>query len=217
VRILVVGAGGHAQVVADILLRMQERDRAVEPIGYVDDNPSFAGQKLLGLTVMGTTGDTGKLAHDAVIVAVGDNADRRRLFDQLRQAGERFAIARHPQAVIAPDVTIGVGTMICAGVVINPGSVIGSNTILNTSSSIDHHNHIGDHVHIAPGVHLGGEVAVEEGALVGIGALVTPRRRVGAWSIVGAGLLVHKDVPAGVKSVGAAARVIGARREGDGA
>ncbi|MCX6843322.1 MAG: acetyltransferase [candidate division WOR-3 bacterium] len=215
--VLIVGAGKHAQVVADILLRMRERDEAVDPVGYLDDDPSLAGRKFLGLPVLGATGDFGKLAHDAVVVAVGSNAIRRRLFDQLRQAGERLFTARHPQAVVAPDVVLGDGTVVCAGVVVNTGSAVGANVILNTSCSVDHHNRIGDHVHIAPGVHLGGEVVVDEGALVGIGALVTPRRRVGAWSIVGAGLLVHHDVPAGVKTVGAAARVIGARRERDGA
>lgn len=214
-RVLIVGAGGHAQVVADILLRMRDCGEAVEPVGYVDDNQSLAGQTLLGLPVLGTTSDIGKLAHDAVVVAVGDNATRRRLFDRLRQTGEQFVTVRHPQAVVAPDVTIGVGTMVCAGVVINPGAVIGLNVILNTSCSIDHHNRIGDHVHIAPGVHLGGEVVVGEGALVGIGATVTPRLRIGAWSVVGAGSLVHHDVPDGVKVVGNPAHILEGRGEGD--
>jgi sugar O-acyltransferase (sialic acid O-acetyltransferase NeuD family) len=206
--VLIVGAGGHGQVVADILMRMRERAGTVEPIGYLDDNLLLAGRKFLGLPVLGTTDDIGKLAHEAVVVAVGDNDIRRHLFDRLQQAGERFATACHPQVVIAPDVTVGAGTMVCAGVVINPGTVIGSNVILNTSCSIDHHNLIGDHVHIAPGVHLGGEVAVGEGALVGIGATVMGSRRIGIGSVVGAGSVVTHDVPDGVKVVGNPARVI---------
>jgi len=210
VRILIVGAGSHAQVVADILLRMKERGDAVVPVGYVDDNPALAGQKRLGLPVLGTTGDVGKLAHDAVVVGVGDNDKRMQLFDKLRQSGERFFTARHPQSVVAPDVVLGEGTMVSAGVVVNTGSTVGANVILNTSCSVDHHNRIGDHVHIAPGVRLGGEVVVAEGALVGIGATVTARRRVGVWSVVGAGSLVHHDVPDGVVSVGSPARAVGA-------
>jgi sugar O-acyltransferase (sialic acid O-acetyltransferase NeuD family) len=210
-RVLIVGAGGHAQVVADILLRMRDCGEAVEPVGYMDDNQALAGQMYLGLPVLGTTSDIGKLAHDAIVVAVGDNDIRRRLFDRLRQAGERFVTACHPQAVIAPDVTIGAGTMVCAGVIINPGAAIGANVILNTSCSIDHHNRIGDHVHIAPGVHLGGEVAVGEGTMVGIGATVMGRRRIGTWSVVGAGSLVTHDVPDGVKVVGNPARVVNGR------
>ena len=212
---MIVGAGKHAQVVADILLRMRERGEAVEPAGYVDDKPTLAGAKILGFPVLGTTGDVGRLAHDAVVVAIGDNAARRRLFEQLRQAGERFITARHPQAVIAPDVVLGEGTTVSAGVVVNTGSTVGANVILNTSCSVDHHSRVGDHVHIAPGVRLGGEVVVAEGALVGIGATVTARRRIGAWSVVGAAALVHQDVPDRVVSVGNPARVVGGSDAGD--
>jgi len=207
-QVLIIGAGGHGQVVADILLRMRERDHVVEPVGYLDDNPSLAGQAFLGLPVLGTSSDIGELAHDAVVVAVGDNAIRRHLFDRLLQAGERLLTACHPEAVVAPDVAVGAGTMICAGAVVNPGSVIGSNVILNTSSSVDHHNRIGDHVHIAPGVHLGGEVTVDEGAMVGIGAMVTPRLRIGAGSLVAAGACVTRSVPPGETVVGVPARPI---------
>jgi len=214
-RVLIIGAGGHGQVVADILLRMRERAGTVEPAGYLDDNQSLTGRQFLGLPVLGTISALTSITHDAVVVAIGDNTTRRRLFEQLRSSGVQLATARHPDAVVAPDVTIGPGTMVCAGAVISPGAVIGSNAILNTSCSIDHHNQIGDHVHIAPGVRLGGEVVVAEGALVGIGATVMGRRRVGTWSVVGAGSLVHHDVPDGVKVVGNPAHVFKGRGEKD--
>ncbi len=96
--------------------------------------------------------------------------------------------------------------MVCAGAVINPGTTLGNNVILNTGCTVDHHNQIGDHVHIAPGAHLGGEVAIEDGVLVGIGATVMPRCRVGAWSVVGAAALVHRDLPGGVTAIGVPAK-----------
>jgi acetyltransferase EpsM len=207
-RVLIVGAGGHAQVVADILLRMQEVGGGLTPVGYLDDNPALADQSLLGLPVLGAVTHLSTIAHDALIVAIGDNASRQHLFETLQSRGERFVVARHPSAVIAPDVQIGPGSMICAGVVVNPGSIVGANVILNTGCTVDHHNHIGNHVHIAPGVHLGGEVTIGEGALVGIGATVMPRRRVGPWSVVGAGALVHADLPDGVTAAGVPARVV---------
>jgi len=207
-RVLIIGAGGHAQVVADILLRMRESGTDLMPIGYLDDDPSLIGRNLLGSSVLGNIASLSETAHDAVIVAIGDNKVRQRLFLSLQAQGEQFAVAQHPRAVIAPDVTIGPGSMICAGVVINPGSVIGANVILNTGCTVDHHNHIGDHVHIAPGVHLGGQVHIGEGTLIGIGATVMPQRKVGAWSVVGAGALVHTDLPDHVVAVGTPAKII---------
>jgi len=195
-------------VVADVLSRMRGAGAAVTPVGYLDDNPALAGQSLLGLPVLGATVHLDTFAHDALIVAIGDNATRQHLFETLQSRGEHFVVARHPSAVVAPDVRIGLGSMICAGVVVNPGSIVGANVILNTGCTIDHHNHIDNHVHIAPGVHLGGDVSIGEGTLVGIGATVMPRRRIGDWSVVGAGALVRTDLPDGVVAVGVPARIV---------
>ncbi|MCZ7574920.1 MAG: acetyltransferase [Ardenticatenaceae bacterium] len=207
-RILILGAGGHAQVAADILMRARDAGEPVCPIGYLDDNPRLHGQLELGLPVLGPIAALASIAHEAVLIAIGENHIRRQLFDRLQQLGEHFIIARHPRAVIAPDVKVGPGTMICAGVVVNPGSVIGANVILNTGCTVDHHNHIGDHAHIAPGVHLGGDVKIGEGTLIGIGATVMPQRCVGAWSVVGAATLVHTDLPDHVVAAGVPGRVV---------
>lgn len=193
-RVVIIGAGGHAQVVADALLRIKAQDGSVEPIGYLDDDPPLEGAHLLGLPVLGPVDRLRAIAHDAVIVGIGDNNARRRHFETLHRRGERFAVACHPAAVLAPSVEVGGGTVICAGVIVNTGAVIGANVILNTGATIDHHNQIADHAHIAPGVHLGGEVSVGEGALIGLGATVLPRRRVGMSSVAGASACVTRSV-----------------------
>ncbi len=210
--VVILGAGGHAQVVADILLRMAEAGGRLEPLGYLDDNPALAGRQFLGLPMLGALSDLPNILHDAIIVAIGDNATRRRLFGQMQAQGERFAMACHPSAAVAPDVAVGPGTMICAGAVVNPGSAIGANVILNTGCTVDHHNRVSDHAHLAPGVHTGGEVSIGEGVFVGIGATVIPGRTLGAWSTVGAGSLVTKDLAAGVTAVGMPARIVAGGR-----
>ena len=207
-RVLILGAGGHAQVVADILFQMQKAGMSVKPIGYLDDNPDLIGQVLLGIPVLGKMDDLAAIDHDAIIVAIGDNRTRHDFFVTLSAQGEKFIIAQHPSAIIAPDVTIGLGSMICAGAIINPGSSIGFNVILNTGSTIDHHNKIGDHAHIAPGVHLGGDVRIGEGTLVGIGTTIIPQHSVGEWSIIGAGSIVTKNIPDKIVATGVPARVI---------
>jgi sugar O-acyltransferase (sialic acid O-acetyltransferase NeuD family) len=205
-RILIFGAGGQGQVVADVLRSAAAHGGSARPCGFLDHDAALWGQTVLELPVLGSIDDWPRFDHDAAIVGVGDNLARRRLFRNLALRGEPFATALHPAAVIAANVVIGRGSVACAGVVVNTGASVGANVILNTGCSVDHHDVIGDHAHIAPGVRLGGRVTVGEGALVGIGAVVMPGCRVGAWSVVGAGAVVTDDVPDRAVVVGCPAR-----------
>jgi sugar O-acyltransferase (sialic acid O-acetyltransferase NeuD family) len=204
--VLVIGAGGHGLVVADILLRAHDAGVELRPVGFLDDDKALVGSTVLGLPVLGAGAQSREHDHDAVIVAIGDNMVRKRAYEEATSRGERLATAVHPRAVVAPDVRLGDGVMVCAGVVVNPGTIIGENVILNTGCSVDHHNNIGAHAHIAPGVRLGGAVSVGEGALVGIGAVVAPGLSLGEGCTVGAGAVVLRNVPPGITVVGNPAR-----------
>ncbi len=72
VRVVVLGAGGHAQVVADILLQMSLAGESVLPIGYLDDNPRLVGSSFLGLPVLGQLSELSAIDHD-VVIALGDD------------------------------------------------------------------------------------------------------------------------------------------------
>ena len=191
-KVIIVGAGGHGSVVADILRASLRAGSNVEPIGFVDDRSQT--DTVHGLPMFGPTAQLAFVPHDAVVVAVGDNRTRQRLFEIAQRAGERLVSAVHPSAIVASDVSIGEGSVVCAGAIINPGTVVGPNVIVNTASSLDHHNVVGAHVHVAPGVHTGGDVRIGDGVMLGIGAVVIPGRRLGSWSTIGAGAVVVRDI-----------------------
>ncbi|MCJ2165734.1 MULTISPECIES: acetyltransferase [unclassified Pseudodesulfovibrio] len=200
--ILIIGGGGHARVVADILLSMED----MEPLGYVtpDACPGTLGP--LGLAVLGDDTCVAGLDHDGVVVAVGDNRLRHRIFARLVGAGETLVNAVHPSAIIARDVEMGVGCMVCAGAIVNTGTIVGDNVILNTGCVVDHDCTISGHAHVAPGVKLAGNVVVGAGALVGVGASVIPSVLIGEEAVVGAGAVVVDDVPPRQMVMGVPAR-----------
>jgi sugar O-acyltransferase (sialic acid O-acetyltransferase NeuD family) len=208
-KIIVMGASGHGQVVADVLFQMWTKGREMEIVGFLDDDAALTGTRVLGLNVLGKLADLPAMPHDCVILGIGDNAVRARLFAELSSAGKRFATAIHPSAVLAPDVVVSPGAVLCAGTVINTGALVRENAILNTCASLDHHSVLEPHSHVAPGVHLAGNVRVGEGALVGIGACAVPGVRIGAWSVVGAGAAVTRDVPERATVGGVPAKLLG--------
>ena len=204
-RALIFCAGGHGCVVVDAMrAALAVGAGRWEPVAFVDENPLIVGTTLMNLPVGQMGGDLPP--HDGVIVTIGDNRRRADTWVRLQEEGFEFASAIHPSAVIAPDVEIGRGVMVCAGAIVNTGSQIGDNVILNTACSIDHHNNIGSHTHIGPGAHLGGTVDVGEGAFVGLGSCVIPGRSLGSWSVVGAGAVVTNEVAAGTVVLGVPAR-----------
>jgi acetyltransferase EpsM len=196
INVLILGAGGYGQVVADILLAsVRQETGMVRPIGFLDDNPALQRRMVLGLPVLGTMAQVASVPHDTVLVAIGCNHTRQRLIQQLAARGEELAVAIHPTAVIGADVMLGAGTVIGAGAVVNSGARIGWGVILNSGCLVDHHSSIGHYVHVGPGAYLGGHVEVEAGALVGLGAVISPQCRVGAWSRVEAGVVISQSVP----------------------
>lgn len=206
-KVLIIGAGGHGQVVADILQAQHDAGDEVEALGYVDDNPELESAQRLGKPVLGPVAAIPRIEHDGLIVAIGENSLRARLHARIGNH-VRFAIARHPSALIARGATVGDGSMICARVVIGCGSRVGRGVILNTACTVDHHAWLDDFVHVAPGVHLGGDVSVGRGTLLGIGAVVLPGISIGAHAVVGAGAVVTRDVADGAMVVGVPAVAI---------
>jgi sugar O-acyltransferase (sialic acid O-acetyltransferase NeuD family) len=205
--IIIVGAGSHGTVVADILQRAHEAGSDAVPIGFVDDTPHLLGTAVLGLDVLAPIASLGDIVHDAVIVAVGDNHARRAVTERLLAAGERLATGIHPRACIAPSASIGEGSVICAGAVISPRVATGRGVIINTNASVDHHSVVEDFAHVSAGATVGGWTRIGADALIAVGASVISGMTVGARTVIGSGAVVVVHIPADVVAFGVPARI----------
>jgi acetyltransferase EpsM len=205
-RLIILGAGGHGQVVADILLAMNGTGRGGTIVGFLDDDPALWQRQFLGIPVLGALCDLPAIDHELVVVAIGDNGRRMQIGQGLGTQGRRFLTAVHPAAVLGARVKIGAGTVICPGVVVNTAAQVGDGVILNTGAIVEHHCTIGDFSHVAPGARLGGEVIIGETCFIGMGATLLPGIEVGDGAIVGAGATVTQNVKEGSTVIGTPAR-----------
>jgi sugar O-acyltransferase (sialic acid O-acetyltransferase NeuD family) len=198
--VVVIGAGGHGTVVTSTLLAA-----GIAVAGIVDDAPATHGTVILGVRVLGPVSLLRDRAGARAVAAIGDNAVRKRVVESLPRVAWVSAI--HPAAVIAPEVSIAPGAMVFAGAVLQPRAAIGSHAVVNTGATVDHDCRLAPFAHAGPGAHLSGSTVLDEGAFLGTGSSTYQGVRIGAWTTVGVGAAVVRDLPAGVIAVGVPARV----------
>lgn len=208
-RLIIIGAGPHAKVVADILKQNNEYEIA----GLIDAErkPGF-----LGLNVIGNDDSLAGLYADGIkkaIVAVGNNIIRKRLFEKAVDTGFEMVNAVSGSAVISPGVFMGKGIAVMPGAVINVDTVLGDGCIINTNASVDHDGRIGEFVHIAPGSVLAGNVQIGKLSFCGCGCRVIDGIKVGQNVIIGAGAVVISSAESEGTVVGIPARYIKRKEE----
>jgi UDP-perosamine 4-acetyltransferase len=167
----------------------------------------------LGVPVLGTEQDLQMVTErhhvTTLCVAIGVNAVRQRVAQDLTQSGRSLTQAVSRFAMVSTSATLGEGVQLLAGSVVNAATRIGTGTIVNTNASVDHDCGVGEFVHVAPGATIGGGVTIGDLAFVGIGATVLPGVTIGAGAMVGAGAVVIADVEPGATVVGVPARRLG--------
>ena len=199
-KIIIIGAGGHGKVVADIA-----KKNGYDEIKFLDDN--YKEKENFIYEVVGPTSDISKYKDYDAFVAIGMNNELRgKLIKKFEEEGLNIPTLVHPFTSIDETATIGKGTVVMAGAVINSSAKIGKGCIINTGSSVDHDNVIGDFVHISVGTHLAGTVKVGEYTFVGAGSTIINNINVTKDCMIGGGATVVKDIEESGTYIGVPAR-----------
>lgn len=212
-KVFIIGAGGHAEVIADSLLKSGQQN-----LSFVDRKPN--SQKVFGQFEV--------LAEDLfwaqckennkdkkLIVAIGDNFVREEIVKRYESLSLNFANSIHPSTSISQFAKLGHGVVIMPMASIGPNSVIGHHTIINTGALVDHDCLIESFASLGPGCVLGGGVTVGHGSVLGIGAVVRHGVKIGKNVVIGAGANVTKDIPDNVVAYGNPCRVMKPRSPGE--
>ena len=181
-------------------------------LGYLDANPRKEGAGLIGFPVIAADEQSAIAIcrkHAAeIIVGVGDNRIRKRLFETFVSSEVPVATIIHPRSVISSTARIGIGTVVGGGVCIDTCACVGRNVIVNMAAIIGHEAEIGDHAHLSGGSIVSGGASVGEGTLIASSSAIRSYTRVGAWCVVGVGAAVVKNLPDGVVAYGVPARAV---------
>jgi sugar O-acyltransferase (sialic acid O-acetyltransferase NeuD family) len=202
--VAVVGAGGLGREVVDTLLAAGR-----VPLCFVDDGR--AGQVVRGLPVVTPAqAPVGAL----FVVGIADPAARRRLASLLSGRGLAPATLVHPGATVAPETTLGEGSLVLGGAYVSSSVAVGPHSQVQYNATVGHDTVLGWGVTVLPGANVSGSVRLDDDVTIGSGAVVLQGRHVGRGAFVGAGAVVTRDVAPGTVVVGSPARPMAVRPPG---
>ncbi len=192
--IVMIGGGGHASVLAEILLG-QGRDiiAVVSPVD-ISQRAVFDG-----ISHLKSDDDVLRFSPNQVRLVNGIGVmPKSKLKQKVNQhflsLGYQFETVIATSASVSPFAKIGAGCQILHSAIIQAGTTLGDHSVINSTALIEHDASIGDYCHIAPRATLCGQVNVGESAYVGAGATVIQGITLAAGCIVGAGSTVLSDV-----------------------
>lgn len=215
-KIVIIGAGGFAKEVYEVLLNTlvmgQESERFA---GFLDDNESLHGSDFMGAKVLAGLNWLSENKNTEIVLGIGNPSVKRKIVKKIASMGDFDYITLIDQsAFLGRDVRIGNGVFIGGGTFITTNIDIKDFSTINLSCTIGHDSVLEPYVTVAPGVNISGNCLIKEGVDFGTGATIIQGKTVGKWSIVGAGSVIVKDIPANTTAVGNPSKVIKEREEG---
>ncbi|MGX8236981.1 acetyltransferase [Exiguobacterium undae] len=203
--IILIGNGGHAKVLTEILLKQNRRI-----IGFTAPNLQANN---FNIPYLGTDSKIESFSSENIelVLALGSvnvTNIRSYIFKKYKKKGYSFASVIHNSAIISSFSEMGEGVQIMAGSIIEAFSKISENTIVNTLSIINHDSIIGKHCHIAPGSNISGNVNIGDYSYIGSGATIIHNINIGENVLIGAGSVVLKSIKSNGKAYGVPAKEV---------
>lgn len=163
-RLIIIGAGGYGQTVADVARQSVLFDQVL----FLDDHA-------LGEDVLGKCEDFLMFREEETMFypAFGNNMLRLEWLDRLEANGCRVPVLIHDTAYVSPKAEICTGTVVLPKAVVNTGCVVSRGCIVNCGAIVDH------------------GCVLEEGVHVCLGAIVKAENQISACSKIEAGQVIE--------------------------
>ena len=192
--LIIIGGGGHASVLVDIL-KVQKR----EILAVICPDNLSQRSVFNGILHLSKDEDVLNYPPDSVRLVNGIGVlPRSNLKKKLNQyylsLGYQFETVISEQAWISTEAVIETGVQVFAGAIIQTGAKISAHTIINSKALIEHDSVIGRYNHVAPNATICGQVETSENVYVGASSTLIQNIKLDQNVIVGAGAIVTKDL-----------------------
>lgn len=196
--LFIVGAGGFGREAVWTVERINNSQP--QPIwniiGFADDDPSKATGNFEGYPMLGAVEKVSKdHPGSSVLIAIGDNKIRRKIYDRLR--GHDFPVFIDPAAQVSPTAEFQHGVFVAPEAIISVGTMIGKFAIVNARSGIGHDSVVGEFSNICPGVSISGHTVLGKDVFMGTNSCTAPGIKIGDGAVVSCAMPVLKNLESG--------------------
>lgn len=209
-KIAIFGAGGFGREVAMLIEHINQVQPTWQLIGFFDDGEP-TGKIINGYPVIGGLTELQLLEEPmGLVFALGNPVVKKKVCEKVSNPLINYPTLIHPSVVMGAtkNLKIGEGCIICAGNIITVNIEIGNHVILNLSCTVGHDTVIKDYCSFMPAVNISGEVFIHQCVYAGTGAKIINQLEIGENTVVGAGAVVSKSLPANCTAVGIPAKPI---------
>jgi sugar O-acyltransferase (sialic acid O-acetyltransferase NeuD family) len=209
---LIIGAGGLATQLFHDLVTVHTQDVAFW--SETETKYSFIAEKYPLLQTDAEVEHYFKTVSTSFVLGVGNPLVREKLKNRFESLGGRLTTYISPFCELSPyQTTVATGATILSRVITEPGVSVGYCSLLNKTSNFGHGSIIGAFCEVGPGVILTGECELEDYVFIGTGAILLPKVKIGKSSVIAAGAMVKKNVPANSLASGVPAVVYKTKKE----
>ena len=201
-RIVLLGGGGHASDVLNVIERLGWLDR-VE--GCLDDEPEPWRMRSWGIAYLGTLA-AARLDAGRFVLGVGMPDVKAAVLNAV-DVGPAYPLTLiDPGATVSHRADLEAGTVVLAGANVSPLARMGRYCSVSQIASIGHDAVLGDLCSVLPGATVSGGCQLGSQVLIGANAVVLQGISIGMGASVGAGAVVTRDVRPGATVMGSPAR-----------
>jgi len=197
--IVIMGAG---ELGKEIVWLIEDINR-IKPtwviLGFLDDTKAV-GELCSGYPILGPMSSLESLRDINsfyAVIAVQNGADKTRIAKEHAEFN-RWATIIHPTAAIAPESSVGCGSVVFPQVTVSVDTVIGKHVLLYIHSIICNDCRIEDCVSVMSGVSVAEHVTVGERSYISAGSNVYPHISIGKDCRIAVGATIDDDLQDGV-------------------
>lgn len=188
------GGGGHASVIADVLLKLGCKIEVIVDVHSALNRPIFENIPVINDEIFFSRYSPGTIKVVNGLGFVPGNNTRKVTFEKLKSLGYVFETVISADALVSKHCTIEEGVQVLPGAIIQPGVRVGANTIINTRAILEHDTIIGSNCHICPGGVLCGGITCGDDVFIGANATIIQNIYIGNESTIGAAALVRQNI-----------------------